>query len=245
MDPTAAQPGPAQAAARPAGGLGPPRRLDFQIAGALLDAYRQGAFPMASLAPGSEEDGGIRFYRPDPRAILPLDGLRISRSLRQRLRSERFIIRSDTAIEAVIRACAEPRPGTWLNDELIELYLALARAGHVHTVEAWVDGPGAERLVGGLYGVTLGGLFAGESMFSRPRQGGSDASKVCLAALTGHLRLRGFTLHDVQILNPHLERLGAVEIPGNEYLRRLEEATAADVVWGGFDDARVLSEFRL
>ena len=224
------------------GGLGPPSEVDLSITVALLDAYRQGAFPMASLAPGSEEDGQVRFYRPDPRAILPMDGLRISRSLRQRLRSGRFTLRSDTAVEAVIRACAEPRPGPWLSDQLIQLYLALARCGHVHTVEAWLDGPGADRLVGGLYGVTLGGLFAGESMFSRPRQGGTDASKVCLAALTRHLRLRGFVLHDIQILNPHLEQLGAIEIAGDEYLSRLEDAASLNVHWGEFDPAAAAAE---
>ncbi len=219
------------------------RPTDAQIAEALLEGYRQGAFPMAD-----ERDGGmIGWYRPDPRAILPMDGPRIGRSLRQRLRSGRFEIRSDTALEAVIAACAEPGPGreqTWLSPELAEAYLALGRAGHVHTVAAWLPGAGGRgaRLVGGLYGVTLGGLFAGESMFSRPEAGGTDASKVCLAHAAGHLRARGFALHDVQLMNPHLERLGAVEIPGDEYLRRLDAAAGMDVIWGEFDAERGLGE---
>jgi leucyl/phenylalanyl-tRNA--protein transferase len=125
----------------------------------------------------------------------------------------------------------------------MEAYLALARAGHVHSVEAWrVAEDGAERLVGGLYGVSLGGLFAGESMFSRPETGGTDASKICLAHLHGWLAACGFTLHDVQFWTPHLGRLGAVEISDDEYMMRLEGALRQAPVWGAFDPALALTQ---
>ena len=208
------------------------RPTDAQIALALLAAYREGAFPMG-------EGDRVGLYRPDPRAILPVEQLRLPRSLRAVLRAGRFQIRSDTAIEAVLRACAEPGPGreeTWLTPPLLEAYLALGREGHVHTVEAWLEPEEEPRsLVGGLYGVAIGGLFAGESMFSRPAEGGTDASKVCLAHLQGHLRRQGFALHDVQFLTPHLVRFGAVEIPGDRYLALLEEAVALEASWGEFD----------
>ncbi|MFG0282784.1 MAG: leucyl/phenylalanyl-tRNA--protein transferase [Phycisphaerales bacterium JB039] len=213
------------------------RPTDAEISRALLAAYREGAFPMG-------EGDRVGLYRPDPRAILPLDGLRLSRSLRAAIRSGRFRIRSDTAVEAVVRACAEPAPGreeTWLSPPLLEAYLALGRQGHVHTVEAWLAGPEEQRLVGGLYGVAIGGLFAGESMFSRPEEGGTDASKVCLAHLQGHLLRRGFALHDVQFVTPHLERLGAVEIPGARYLALLGEAVELAATWGSFDAAAALA----
>lgn len=175
----------------------------------LLRAYASGIFPMA------DEQGVIQWYAPDPRAILEHDHFRPSRSLRAVIRRGGYEIRYDTAFEAVMRACAE-RPETWINDEIIRVYTLLHRHGFAHSVEAWQG----EQLVGGLYGVTLGGLFAGESMFSRA----TDASKVCLAALVDHLRRHGYVLHDVQFITPHLASLGVTLIPRAEYERRLAAA---------------------
>jgi leucyl/phenylalanyl-tRNA--protein transferase len=179
----------------------------------LVRAYAAGIFPMA------DERGRISWYAPDPRAILEHDDLRVSRSLRAAVRGDRFTIQVDTAFEAVMRGCAAPRSddmGTWINEEFIRTYCLLHRHGFAHSVEAWQDG----ELVGGLYGVGIGAAFMGESMFSRR----TDASKVCLVALVERLRTRGFLLHDLQFLTPHLERLGARLIPRHEYQRRLGEA---------------------
>lgn len=180
-----------------------PEPLDANL---LLRAYAAGIFPMA------DQRGRINWYAPDPRAILEHANLRRSRSLRATLRRQPFEIRIDTAFSAVMRACGE-RPATWLNEEFIYAYGLLHRHGFAHSVEAWRN----ERLVGGLYGVALGGLFAGESMFSHV----TDASKVCLAALVDRLSSRGYLLHDVQFITPHLASLGATEIPRREYERRL------------------------
>lgn len=176
----------------------------------LVSAYVQGIFPM----PG--EDGGIAWFSPDPRGvILPAD-FRMSRSLARSRR--RFELRVDSAFEAVIDACAgRGDPETdWISPEIRAAYVRLHRLGLAHSVEAWADG----ELAGGLYGVALGGLFAGESMFSRRR----DASKAALAGLVELAGPEG--LIDVQWLTPHLASLGAVEIPRAEYLRRLELALA-------------------
>ncbi|HEY6739363.1 MAG TPA: leucyl/phenylalanyl-tRNA--protein transferase [Actinopolymorphaceae bacterium] len=186
---------------------------DFEP-GTLLAAYRKGIFPMP-LRPG----GPPTWWSPVRRGILPLETLRVSRSLRQSCR--RFEIRIDTAVEEVIRACADPsRPGGWISDEIIAAYLRLHDLGWVHSVEAWTpDG----RLAGGLYGVAIGGLFAGESMFHRVR----DASKVALVALVDILRKDGDPdgrLLDVQWQTPHLASLGAIEVARADYLRLLRHA---------------------
>lgn len=163
--------------------------------------------------------GTISWYSPDPRAVLEHDDFHVSRSLRARLRQHYFEIRVDTAFAAVMRACAAPRAaedGTWINDEFIETYSALHGMGLAHSVEAWRD----DCLVGGLYGVSIGAAFMGESMFSRL----PDASKVCLAALVERLKTRGYTLHDTQFLTPHLATLGARLIPRRTYLARLRAA---------------------
>jgi leucyl/phenylalanyl-tRNA--protein transferase len=180
----------------------------------LIAAYCQGYFPMA------DERGRIGLYDPDPRAILPLDAFHVPRRLGRTVRSGRFEITADRAFRAVMCACAGPGPGresTWIAPEMIDAYCALQEAGFAHSVEAWRQG----RLVGGLYGVSIRGLFAGESMFSRER----DASKVALVHLVERLRAGGFALLDSQYLvGEHMRQFGAAEIPAAEYRERLAEA---------------------
>lgn len=191
----------------------------------LIAAYAAGAFPMADPASGE-----IVWQTPDPRAVLPLDGLRVPSGLAKLVRSGRFEIRADTAFEAVVRFCAELGPRreeAWLDERLIRAQVRLHRLGLAHSLEAWRDGV----LVGGLYGVAIGAAFFGESMFHRAAAGGSDASKVCLVALVERLRAGGFELLDLQYLTPHLERFGGVEIPGTEYQERLESALRRQASW--------------
>jgi leucyl/phenylalanyl-tRNA---protein transferase len=198
-----------------------PRLPDHLEPNFLLRAYAAGIFPMA------DHHGGVSWYAPDPRAILEHDDFKVSRSLRARLRRRDFTVRVDTAFAAVMRACAAPRPGeygTWISEEFVDVYSLLHRHGFAHSVEAWRE----ERLVGGLYGVHIGGAFMGESMFSRE----TDASKVCLAALVERLRGQGFALHDVQFLTPHLQTMGAREVPRAEYERRLGAAIDLDRSFG-------------
>jgi leucyl/phenylalanyl-tRNA--protein transferase len=179
--------------------------------GTILAAYRQGLFPMPLGVRGP-----LGWWSPDPRGILPLDGLRVSRSLRKSC--SRFETRIDTAFEEVIDACRDGhREGEWITPAMRRAYVALHRLGWAHSVETWT--PGGE-LAGGLYGVAIGGFFAGESMFHRA----TDASKAALVRLVGHLRAGGASLLDVQWVTPHLASLGAVEIPRPEYLQRLDAA---------------------
>ena len=178
----------------------------------LLHAYRSGLFPMP-IGKGRREL--LAWWSPDPRGIIPLDGLRVSRSLRRAC--GRFEVRTDTAFEAVIDACADPgRDGTWISPAIRRAYLRLHRLGWAHSVEAW----GPDGLAGGLYGVAVGGLFAGESMFHRA----TDASKVALVGLVEQLRSGGGTLLDVQWTTPHLASLGAVDVPRRRYLELLADA---------------------
>ena len=186
------------------------RKLALTPEGVVL-AYRHGIFPMAE-----ERSGEVLWFRPDPRAIMPLDGFHVSRSLARTLKLAIFEIRIDTDFEGVMRGCADRPEGTWISERFVKVYGALHRAGQAHSVEAWRDG----RLVGGAYGLALGGAFMAESMFHRE----TDASKAALAALCSRLRERGFALLDVQYVTPHLESLGAIEITRREYERRLEEA---------------------
>ena len=189
--------------------------------GTLLRAYRSGLFPMPLGKTGSVPERGqgpMAWWSPDPRGVIPLDSLRVSRSLHRSMR--RYRITVDSAFERVIDACADPRRAHgWITDEIRAAYVRLHRLGWAHSLEAWSDGG---ELVGGLYGVSIGGLFAGESMFSRA----VDASKVALVRLVEVLRAGGATLLDVQWVTPHLATLGAVEISRDEYLRRLAGAVA-------------------
>jgi leucyl/phenylalanyl-tRNA--protein transferase len=180
--------------------------------GTLLAAYRAGLFPMR-LGGG----GPLAWWSPDPRGVLPLDGFHVSRSLQKSARH--FDVRIDSAFEAVMRCCADPaRPHGWIDDDFVHAYCALHELGWAHSVETWRDG----ELVGGTYGVAIGGLFAAESKFHRVR----DASKVALLALVERLRGAGATLLDVQWITPHLESLGAIAIGRDEYLDRLAGAVA-------------------
>ncbi|MDQ1401499.1 MAG: leucyl/phenylalanyl-tRNA---protein transferase [Acidimicrobiaceae bacterium] len=178
--------------------------------GTILAAYRHGLFPMPVRR------GVTAWWSPEQRGLIPLDGLKVSRSLRKSC--TRYQIRVDTALDEVIDACADrQRPGAWISKEIKRAYLRLHHLGWVHSVEAWSpDG----RLAGGLYGVAVGGLFAGESMFHRQ----PDASKVALVALVDRLREGGASLLDVQWVTPHLASLGAVAIPRAEYHQRLAQA---------------------
>jgi leucyl/phenylalanyl-tRNA--protein transferase len=181
----------------------------------LLGAYRKGIFPW------SEEP--ISWWSPDPRGILELDHFTPPRRLKQKMRQGIYTFTRDQAFEDVIQACAEPRrieDGTWLGPALIRAYVRLHQLGHAHSVECWCEG----QLVGGIYGVACGGLFTGESMFSRV----SDASKMALVHLVDHLRERGFVLFDVQSTNDHTVSLGATDIPRPEYLSRLRQALEVD-----------------
>jgi leucyl/phenylalanyl-tRNA---protein transferase len=181
----------------------------------LLEAYAAGIFPMAETA----DDPELFWVDPTRRGILPLDGIHVPRRLARLVRQERFVVRCDSAFDAVMRGCAESnekRPNTWINAEILRLYGALFARGSAHSVECWLDG----ELVGGLYGVSIGAAFFGESMFSRV----TDASKIALVHLAARLRLGGFRLLDTQFLTPHLAQFGGIEISRARYHRLLSEA---------------------
>ncbi len=189
----------------------------------LLAAYSSGWFPMA------DESGTISWYSPDPRGVMPLDTFHVPSRLQRTLRRSSLQVRIDAAFAEVMRACAiaereSGEGGTWISEEIIASYCALHALGHAHSVEVR-DG---DRLVGGLYGVALGGAFFGESMFHTA----TDASKIALVALIERLRARGFTLLDTQWVTPHLQQFGAIEIPRPDYLRRLEASLLLEVSFG-------------
>lgn len=188
----------------------------------LLRAYAAGVFPMAE----SRDDPEVFWVEPQHRGIIPLDGFHISRSLRREILRGNYTIRTDSDFVGVLRGCAD-REETWINDAIFDLCLALHEAGVAHSLEVW-DG---EVLIGGVYGVALGGAFFGESMFSRR----SNASKIALAYLVDRLREGGFTLFDTQFLTPHLASLGGIEISRKDYRDRLAAALqlAADFDRGG------------
>lgn len=189
----------------------------------LLDCYRRGVFPMAD----AHDDPRLFLVDPDLRGVLPLDRFHVSKSLRKTIRSDVFEIRVDTAFSRVMELCAEAapdRPSTWINSPILNLYSALHRMGHAHSVETWLDG----ELVGGLYGVSLQGAFFGESMFSRV----TDASKVALAHLVARLRRAGYVLLDTQFVTEHLRRFGVEEIDREEFHRRLVIALQINAQFG-------------
>ncbi len=188
----------------------------------LLDCYRRGVFPMAD----AHDDPRLFLVDPDLRGVLPLDRLHISRSLRKTVRKDVFEIRANTAFSRVMQLCAEAapdRPNTWINSPILNLYSALHRLGHAHSVEAWRDG----QLVGGLYGVSLHGAFFGESMFSRE----TDASKVALVNLVARLRRGGFTLLDTQFVTAHLQTFGVEEIAREDFHVLLRNAMQVKAVF--------------
>jgi leucyl/phenylalanyl-tRNA--protein transferase len=182
----------------------------------LLEAYSRGIFPWPLV---TGRGTVLAWFSPDPRAVLELDALVVSRRLRRRMRSGRYQVTRDQDFSGVVAGCAEPREAdrmTWITPEIALAYQRLHELGFAHSVEIWCD----ERLVGGVYGVALGGAFSGESMFYRQR----DASKLALVYLVEHLREGGFELFDIQQWTPHMGRMGAIEIPRTEYLRRLQHA---------------------
>jgi len=188
----------------------------------LLAAYAQGVFPWYSEAP-------ILWFSPDPRLVLRPDELHVGRSLSRRVRAQPFTLRMDTAFEEVIRACSRvPRPGqdgTWITPEMIEAYLTLHELGFAHSIEAWAQtGEGGEKLVGGLYGISLGSAFFGESMFALE----SDASKIAFVAFARQLDVWNFDVIDCQVETSHLIRFGATEWPRSRFLEALDVALEAD-----------------
>jgi leucyl/phenylalanyl-tRNA--protein transferase len=185
--------------------------------GTVLAAYRAGIFPWP------DTDSRLFWFSPNPRAILPLDGFHESRRLRRTRRQGRFVTTRDRDFTGVVDGCASAHGPTWITPAMRAAYAELHRLGWAHSVEVWAG----DVLVGGVYGVTVGGLFAAESMFHHE----SDASKVALAELVAHLGARGFTLLDVQLATPHLTSLGAIEIPRDEYLVRLARALDASARW--------------
>jgi leucyl/phenylalanyl-tRNA--protein transferase len=181
----------------------------------LLRAYSVGLFPMADAA----DDPELFWVEPELRGIIPLDTFHVSKSLAKTIRRKPFDIRFDTAFEAVMAGCAAAapdRPSTWINETIRRLYTELHHIGHAHSVEAWEG----KELVGGLYGVSLGSAFFGESMFSRR----TDASKICLVHLVERLREKGFTLLDTQFTTDHLKNFGAIDMPKDDYAKILEKA---------------------
>jgi len=185
----------------------------------LLLAYRSGIFPMADR----RDDQDIFWVEPRDRAILPLDGLHVSKSMRKVLRRDVFTVTVNRCFEDVVRACAQPRPGhpeTWISERIVQSYCQLHRAGHAHSIECWSEADGSEQLVGGLYGVCFDRVFCGESMFSRA----DNASKTALCWLVALMRQAGFVLLDCQFMTDHLASMGAAEITQADYMRRVAAA---------------------
>ena len=201
----------------------------------LLQAYRIGVFPMGER----RDDPKLHWLDPRVRAVLPLDGFHLPHRLARTIRSGRFAVSADTDFAEIVRACAEPRPGhpeSWINEPIIDLYTKLHRRGHAHSVECRVDG----RLVGGLYGVSIGAAFFGESMFSRER----DASKVALVHLVAYLIQSGFRLLDCQFMTEHLKSFGAVEVPREAFRALLADAIDQPATFqrelGGLDPCAIV-----
>jgi len=200
----------------------------------LLDCYRRGVFPMAD----SRQDMRLFLMDPDVRGVLPLDRFHVPKRLRKTVRQSPYRVTVDTAFNRVIEACAEPhesRPATWINDAILNLYGALHRQGHAHSVECWTKD---NHLIGGLYGVSLGGAFFGESMFSRA----TDASKIALVHLAARLKTGGYQLLDAQFHNPHLEQFGLEEIDREEFRCQLADALRVDADFYSFGSIGEISD---
>ena len=192
----------------------------------LLKAYACGIFPMAESA----DDPGLFWVEPEMRGVIPLDSFHVPRRLARTVRQRPYVVRVDSAFSEVIRLCAEDttdRPQTWINGRIAQLYNELHKMGHCHCVECWLG----DELVGGLYGVRLGGAFFGESMFSRAR----DASKIALVHLVERMRAGGFQLLDTQFNTAHLSQFGAIEIPKRNYEQLLDEALMVDADFFAID----------
>jgi leucyl/phenylalanyl-tRNA--protein transferase len=198
----------------------------------MLRAYRIGLFPMAE----SRDSATLYWLDPERRGVIPLDGFHLSRRLWRTLRQGRYRVTANTAFAQVVEACAAPRPGSfesWINNEIATLFAALHAQGHAHSVESWEG----EALVGGLYGVSIGGAFFGESMFSRA----DDASKVALVHLVARLRLGGFTLLDAQFTTKHLAQFGTEEVPRPAYKARLAQAVEVAATFPAAPDEAALA----
>ena len=191
----------------------------------LLAAYAGGAFPMADV-----DTGVVEYFTCDPRCVIPLNAFRLPHTSQRAIRASLFRMRADTAFEQVMRGCMLPRPGqerTWISESMVEAYCKLHELGFAHSVEAWLD----DKLVGGLYGVSIGGAFFGESMFVLRNAGAGNASKACLHWLVTHLKSKQFTLLDSQYSNPLVLSFGGVEIPASQYEAQLAAATDLDVTF--------------
>lgn len=223
-----------------------------ELVGAVLEAYRQGAFPMAQGRDAARRGTPIGWYRPEERAVLAIRpellglgaGVHVPRRLMRTVLQGRFRVTTDTAFGRVIRACAEPRQETescstetWIDDRIILAFELLHRAGHAHSIEAWATRETGElELVGGIYGLAVGGVFCAESMFCAPERGGRDASKVCLVRLIEHCTARGFAVIDTQFVNPHLEQFGVQEIGTERYLGLLDAVSDQELAWLPFGE---------
>jgi leucyl/phenylalanyl-tRNA--protein transferase len=198
----------------------------------MLRAYAAGIFPMAESA----DDPSLFWVEPEERGVIPLDAFHLASRLARTVRSDRFEIRVDSAFDAVIAACAEAkpdRPETWINGRIREIFGELFEFGHVHTVECWREG----HLVGGLYGLSLGGAFFGESMFHRE----TDASKVALVHLVARLRRGGYALLDAQFQTGHLAQFGTLEVPRAAYQKRLDAAVAMQARWWAWPKGEIVN----
>jgi leucyl/phenylalanyl-tRNA--protein transferase len=213
----------------------------------MLEMYRRGWFPMAGL---DGDPNVIEWTQPRQRWLIPLDDrFHVPRTLAAKIRQRRFTITSDQAFGQVIRSCAADRPAAevWLHPDIIDAFLELHASGHAHSVEAWLPAPSeiphgvflreGMVLVGGLYGLAIGSVFCGESMFSRPGAGGTDASKVCLVHLVNHLRQRGFRILDAQLQNAHTAQFGGYEIAARSYARQLQDEAQLVCDWSPFGDS--------
>ncbi|MFG0256616.1 MAG: leucyl/phenylalanyl-tRNA--protein transferase [Phycisphaerales bacterium JB043] len=220
----------------------------------LLDAYAHGEFPM-----GDPHGPGVLFYTTDTRGVIPLDDpdVRPPSRLARTIRSQHFEFTTDADFEGVIRGCARARTTddeTWINETIVTMYLMLHREGHAHSIEAWRTDPATYQraLVGGIYGVTLGSAFFGESMFHTPQPrldddtrhplDGTDASKACFFILVQHLRARGFTLFDAQFPNEHINTLGCTTIDATSYQQRLDHATQESACWLPFEPEKLIEQ---